>query len=354
MKVIEKVLFQALCQNRLDVFGFIICNARIDMFMCRTPHGNTFLHVMAFLDLPWSQDVIEALLKTHKLDINSLNADHQTPLHCVLHNVDMARFLVRHGADVDRPDKNGYTPYTQIPLTRDSEQIKHLVEDIEYMDIQIDSDPNTDGWAYSELIDFFVDECKVVPHQLDPRGDNILTRFSGQTNMQNLSLVVDHLHNNMHVPIQPEIGRDEDSPGTLKAATLAGNTDVLRFFHSKCGYLVDQFTQFLNALQPTYTLLEYALLNNQLDTARFILEQGGDMNINEAQRMEPFLHTLVCRSSTESVRFLIEKCNYNMYIKNKYGQDVFQLSTPHSSSSMFKANMAYMRTLEKPRLRRSS
>lgn len=351
MKPLEKTLFQALCRNRLDVFDFIVSNNNIDLFMCRTPHDNTFLHVLAFLDLPWSQSVIETLLKTHKIDINSLNADHQTPLHCVLHNVDMARFLVRHGADVDRPDKNGYTPFTQIPLTHDSEQIKHLVEDIESMDIPVEPDPNPGGWVYIKLFDFFVNECKADPHQLDPHQNNILTRFSGQTNMQNF-VAVKYFYKSRHIQIQPEIGRDEDSPGTLKAATLAGNTEILRFFCHEYDYLSDDFTELINVLQPTYTLLEYALLNNRVETARFLLEYGGETGKDEL-RMEPFLHTLFCRSSYESVQFLIDECDYDMCVQNKYGQDLFQLSAPHSSSSMFKVNMDYyMKQLEKPKLRR--
>ena len=88
--------------------------------------GNTVLHRLAEMNnfTSWTQQILTCLMKAGAAT-NIQNINGQTPLH-IVKNVDMCKFLLDNGANVNRLDQNMRTPLAE--MLRDFETKKALVE----------------------------------------------------------------------------------------------------------------------------------------------------------------------------------------------------------------------------------
>ena len=64
-------------------------------------------------------EVVEVLLAVPEVDVNAVNSDGRTALHCAARfaHAEVVRMLVDAGADVNAADNNGYTPLDAVLLS---------------------------------------------------------------------------------------------------------------------------------------------------------------------------------------------------------------------------------------------
>lgn len=99
-------------------------------------HQNTVLHVAVSLETPC--EIIECLLKTaEKISyslINSVNADHKTPLHIATKakKPSIVKLLLRYGADPIVTDRQGFTSYHLAIYVNSNECLRELLQKANY------------------------------------------------------------------------------------------------------------------------------------------------------------------------------------------------------------------------------
>jgi ankyrin repeat protein len=109
-----------------DIVGMLI-RASSEPFDEKTAIGNSALHIASWKGL---YKITCRLLENDKVDVDILDPELKTPLHCtaITGNVKLARVLVTHGANIDAVTVNGDTPLHLACAHSNNEFVEYLVE----------------------------------------------------------------------------------------------------------------------------------------------------------------------------------------------------------------------------------
>jgi ankyrin repeat protein len=259
------------------------------------PPLGTPLHYAAFCGL---HGIVRFLAAGHPLDVHSQCFDTEsTPLHVASEegHVEVARFLVEHGADTMAQDGLGRTPLHGASDSGSDEIARFLVEHGADATTQ-DAGGLTplhyaSGWGYIDLARFLVEHGAVVGAQ-DKNGRTPLHRASGRGRAQVARFLVEH-------------GADVTTRDKYMWTPLHRAMEDVNLAR----FLIDHGADMRAQDNYGHTPLHKAIRSSLVDSARFLIEHGADVTIRDNDGRIP-LHwasRLGCRDhNVELVRLLVE------------------------------------------------
>jgi len=258
----------------------------------RFPPNGTPLHYATFCGL---RDVVEVLvIGSH--DVNSRNCDYElTPLHLASREgrLDVARFLVEHGANVAAQDQCGSTPLHEASERGHLDVARFLVEH------GANAAARDEGGltplhqaSYRGRLNIarFLVEHGANAAAQDERGSTPLHRASDGDHLDVARFLVEHGAN--------AAAPNERGSTPLHWASLWGHLDVARF-------LVEHGANAAARDEGGSTPLHFASLRGHLDVARFLVEHGANAAAQDKRRSTP-LHQASLWGHLDVARFLVE------------------------------------------------
>src|SRR6267142_601009 len=222
------------------------------------PHG-TPLHYAAFCGL---RNIVKVLVTGQSQDLNSRRFnDGSTPLHLVLRegHVEVAQFLVEHGADATAQDKDGWTP-----LHRASSE------------------------GHIELAKFLIQHGADVTAQ-DKDGSTPLHRASSRGRIELTQFLVQHGAD--------ATAQDKNGSTPLHRASLRGHIELAKF-------LIQHGADVTAQDKDGSTPLHWASSGGHIELAQFLIQHGADVTAQNEGGSTP-LHWASSRGRTELAQFLI-------------------------------------------------
>lgn len=237
----------------------------IDFNLPITSFGEAPIHLAV---VSKNSNLVEYLI-AQKVDINTLDAQHLTPLNmaCQIMGAEMRsiiEILLNHGANIQIPSKSGRYPLESILIKK------------EYA-----------------LIDLFIQYGLDIHNCHD--GNNIAHVAGSIANITHEKLIKLLQKYPVNLNQRNSIG----STPLIIAASTNLDSKILNLFYTKD---VD-----LNVINhDKYNLLYYLLKNYDLKTIKNFVSKGLNLKITEGLAYSP-LHLFIQESSYEKVKFLIEK-----------------------------------------------
>lgn len=162
---VDKMLFEAICNNNLDELKDLIKNHGGNINARTTADGKTLLHMVAGR----GNLLIVKYLVEQGANIEAIDVFKQTPLHNAVNNSNSAinnnknlavmKYLIEQGANIEACDCFGATPLGSAICINNLEMVKYLVEQdaniVEATEKFLDKSKN-DIWQYfRNIYDFF-------------------------------------------------------------------------------------------------------------------------------------------------------------------------------------------------------
>jgi len=238
------------------------------------PHRGTPLHYATICGL---RDVVEVLAISPQ-DANSRNFNNDmTPLHIASGegHLDIARFLVDHGANVAAQGRNGATPLHVASLNGRLDLAQFLVEHGANTAAQ-----DQDGWTplhsasdrgHLDLARFLVEHGANAAAQ-DQHGSTPLHQASQRGDLDLAQLLVEHGAN--------AAAQDKDGSTPLHRASQRGDLDFARL-------LVEHGANAAAQDKDGSTPLHQASQRGDLDFARLLVEHGANGEAQDKDGLTP-------------------------------------------------------------------
>ena len=241
-------------------------------------------------------DVVRGLAIDPK-DVNSQYFhDESTPLHLSSQtgHVDIARFLVEHGANTAAQDQHGSTPLHSASSNGHLDIAQFLVEhgaNTACQD-QHGSTPlhSASSNGHLDIVRFLVEHGANAAAQ-DQRGWTPLYSASSNGHLDIARFLVEHGAN--------AAAQDQGGWTPLHLASSDGHLDTVRF-------LVEHGANAAGQDQRGSTPLHKASWNNHLDIARFLVEHGANAAAQDQRGSTP-LHLASSKGHLDIAQFLVEQ-----------------------------------------------
>ena len=285
------------------------------------PHG-TPLHYATFCGL---RDVVEVLaIGTH--GVNSQDFDDElTPLHLASRegHLDIARFLVEHGANLAAQDKHGSTPLHDTSCNGRLDLARFFVEhgaNVAAQD-QHGSTPlhQASGRGHLDRARFLIEHGANVVAE-DQNGSTPLYEASAKGDLNLLRLLIEHgasvaaedPHGWTSLDVVLECRQFDVAQFLVEhGANLANLGSILLYNASERGHLgltralVERGVNAAAQDQCGWTPLQVASQRGHLDIARFLIEHGADAAAQVQHGLTP-LHLASINGHLDLARFLVE------------------------------------------------
>jgi len=246
-----------------------------------SPPRATPLHYAAFCGL---HDVVEALAIEHPQDVNSPNFDNEsTPLYLASRegHVEVARLLLKYGADLAAQTKDGWTPLHRAP-DRGNVKLAQLL-----LERGADAAAQTkDGWT--------------PLHRASDRGDMEIAR-----------LLLEHGAD--------AAAQTKDGWTPLHRASDRGDVRLSRL-------LFEHGANAATRTKDRKTPLHLASFSSHVRLARFLLEHGADVAAQD-QYGRTSLHEASHRGHVEVARLLLEH-GADAAAQDQYGRTPLHRASP--------------------------
>jgi len=277
----------------------------------RTPHG-TPLHYAAFCGL---SDIVKFLAVEHSEDVNSRSfTGGETPLHLNSRSgyVDVARILIKHGADVAARDEDGWTPLHQASEWGHVDVAQLLIEhgaDAAAKDNH-GSAPlhRASEWGHVDVARILIEHGADAAAQ-DEHG---WTPFRWAFERDYVGLARLFFEHGTDAAAQ-----DEHGSTLLHRASVGGHVDVAQFLLE---HGADTAAQDKDGRTPLHRASE----RGHVDLARLLLiEHGADVTAQDKAGRTP-LHWAFSQGHVDLVRLLIEH-GADEEAQDKHGRTPFHL-----------------------------
>ncbi|XP_054710060.1 E3 ubiquitin-protein ligase MIB1-like [Uloborus diversus] len=269
----------------------------------------------------------EEILKRSEADVNGVFASH-TALQAASQNghIEVIKILLRHNADVEIEDKDGDRAVHHAAFG-DEPGVMELLA-------RAGADLNARNKRRQTPLHIAVNKGHVGvvrsilelgcrPSLQDSEGDTPLHDAISKKRDDMLTLLLD---NGADICLTNNNGFN-----ALHHAALRGNPSAMRILLSKLprSWVVDE------KKDDGYTALHLAALNNHVEVAELLVQQGrANMNLQNVNLQTP-LHLAVERQHTQIVRLLVrEKCNLN--IPDKDGDTPLHEALRHHTLSQLR------------------
>jgi len=257
-----------------------------------TSHG-TPLHYAGFCGL---YDVVKVLATEHPQDVNSRSfIDEETPLLLTsrVAHIDVAQFLIDHGADVAAQNKHGTTPLHQASLQGHVDMARLLIEHGADVAAQ-----NKHGWTplHRASIRGHVDVARLlIEHGADAAAQcwDWWTPLHGASlwgHVDVARLLIDHGAN--------AAAQNKDGWAPLHQASERGHVDVAQL-------LIDHGADTAAKSKHGQTPLHQASSGGHVYVARLLIEHGADATAKSKDGRTP-LHEASERGHVDMAQLLIE------------------------------------------------
>ncbi|KAF5286936.1 hypothetical protein FQR65_LT12395 [Abscondita terminalis] len=277
-----------------------------------------FLYACQILDIDFVKK-----MKPNVDDINLRSYSGRSALHLALMNgnKDIAKFLVDEGADVNLTDCEGMTAFFYACELADIEVVKKMRPKIEDINLQRVFDMNSALHLVSMNQNF-----DIAQFLIDEGADINLTNYDGMTAFHYACLSGD---NDMAKKMYTNVADINLKGGLVKRTALhlafmSENKDVAEFLIDEGADInltdSDGITAFMRAckladidivkkMRPNVadmnlqcncnkrSALHFAFINKNEDIARFLIDEGADINLTDNEGMTAFL----CACETASV-----------------------------------------------------
>src|SRR6267142_1077443 len=256
------------------------------------PRG-TPLHYAAFCGL---RNLVKVLVTEQLQDVNSRRFnDGSTPLHLVSRegHVEVARFLVQHGADTTARDKHGQTPLYQASSVGHINLAQFLVEHGADATAQVEGGwtplHGASSWGHIELVQFLVERGADATAQVEGGW----TPLHGASSWGHIELVQFLVERGADVAAQDERGWTP-----LHGASEGGHIELAQLLvqHGADATAQDEYG---------WTPLHRASSRGYIELAQFLVQHGADVTAQDEDGWTP-LHGASSWGHIELAQFLVK------------------------------------------------
>jgi ankyrin repeat protein len=284
--------------------------------------GSTLLHLAVFND---HIDIVKYLV-SQGVDVNAQDSEGDTPLHLAASSgyLEVAKYLVSKGANVNATNKS----FQETPLHRTSyygyiDMVKLLVNhgaDVNAL-AKDKSTPLQNAAAIGSLhiVRFLISKGAKLNH-IDKVGDTALHRAVGN---RHLKIVKELVYQGVDINVKDKFG---NTP--LHLAVRTGKFEIVKYLITQ-GADVNVSGECFSGYLPLAkefgcTPLHGAATIGYLEIVKYLLSHGADINAKTRKGNTP-LHAAVKASQLEVVEYLTSR-EVDVGAKNNAGETAYQLA----------------------------